>query len=802
MKSKEHLKLPIYKENIERFKRTGGGKKNMPKGRDKGKFSQDSIKKSKQLITQHSQLKKKFLGKIDPSLIYEIEITQKMHIDTLIKNLNDMSIQVISVAENKQGFWIVFNEKENLNEFQRKLGEYGSKDGHNYDFFNVIENFQTIPIEKKIGQQLQENPIGKEGDFVDIELWKMDKKLNEKFIKELKDIYTSPLFRITDTLITNSFVLIRAKLTKEVFDEIIELNEIARIDRPSLPQFNPAEFMRPDISDIVLNSPPDDATGILVIDSGVISNHPMLEKCIGAEENFQSEEREIQDTVGHGTSVAGCAAYGDIEASLVDKEFTPSNWIFSTKIMYAEKDWNGNLNAIYDPEKLVEHQFKDAVISFLSNPTYRIKVINISLGNVQEVWQKHYTRQLPFAALIDELALQFPNVTFIVSTGNQSPLDYFNSITEIKDSYPAYLTEEEDFKIINPATSALALTVGSIAQEPHIETERYGAESIKLSIAEHNQPSPFTRVGIGINGMVKPELVEYGGNLILSEEHGRIIEDKGGKIPLLNNSVVENIMKFDYGTSFSAPKVAYLAGKIANQFPQKSSNFIKNMLLVGADYPFVPNKKFYNVDTKEKAIKKHLSTTGYGLSSFDKAIHSFDNRTVLWDEGKIGLNQIKVYSLQLPEIFFQESGKKKITVVLTFNPETRSTRGDSYLGNHLEFHLFHTINPNFLVEKYGVISDDEASNTPDDIQKFEINFIPGSNTLKAGCHQKAWKEFHRDPKTLPKTPISLVLLNVDKWLHDESHIQDYCISVTFEHEKEIELYNVLRANIKPRVRVR
>ena len=736
------------------------------------------------------------------AVFLEIEITQKMHIDTLVTNLNNMGIQVLSVAENKQGFWIVFNERENLTEFQRKLGEYGSEDGHNYDFFNVIENFQTIPIEKKIGQQIQDSPIGEESEFVDIELWKMNGQLNEKFIQDLKEVYEPTQFRVTDTLITNSFVLIRVKLTKEIFDEIIELNEIARIDRPSLPQFNPTEFMRPDISDIVLNSPPDDARGILVIDSGVISNHPMLEKCIGAEENFQSGEREIQDTVGHGTAVAGCVAYGDIEASLIDKEFSPSNWIFSAKIMYGERDWNGDVtHAIYDPEKLVEHQFQDVVISFLSNSTYRIKVINISLGNVQEVWQKHYTRQLPFATLVDELALQFPHVTFIISTGNQSPLNYFNSITELKDNYPAYLTDNEDFKIINPATSALALTVGSIAQELQIETERYGAETIKLPIAEQHQPSPFTRVGKGINGMVKPELVEYGGNLILSEEHGRLIEDKGGKIPLLNNKI-DNIIKFDYGTSFSAPKVAHLAGKIANQFPQASSNFIKNMLLVGTDYPFVPNKKFYNVNTKDKAIKKHLAISGYGLSNFDKAIQSFDNRTVLWDEGTIGLNQIKVYSLQLPDIFFQEEGKKKITVVLTFNPVTRSTRGDSYLGNHLEFHLFHSIHPNILTEKYGIISSDEVIDTPDDLKKFKIDFFPGSNTLKSGCHQKAWKEFHRNLQTLPQTPVSLVLLNVDKWINDESHIQDYCISVTFEHEKEIELYNVLRANIQPRVRVR
>ena len=744
-----------------------------------------------------------------PSLIYEIEINQSVHTEGIEKRFASMGIHVLSVAEGKKGFWIVFNDNDNLDSFKNKLADYGSKDGPKYDFFNAIESFQTIPRDKKIGQSLKENPIGERGEFIDIELWKMsDPQKNETFIQQLKDTYTDfSQFRITDTLSTKSFVLLRVKLTKSIFDEIIELNEIARADRPSLPHFNPSEFTRPDISEIDFGEPAEDAGGILIIDSGIISNHPMLEKCVGGEENFQTGETETQDTVGHGTAVAGCAAYGDIEKSLEDKFFNPENWIFSAKVMYLDAEryeFTGQLSAIYDPKKLIEHQFKDAVESFLSNSEYHIKVVNISLGNSNEVWHKHYSRQRPLAALIDEMAVTYPHVLFIVSSGNQHPKNIFQTVQEIIDNYPAYLTEKKDFKIINPATSALALTIGSIAGKSRIGEELYGAEDIKVPIADGNQPSPFTRTGPGMNGMIKPELVEYGGNLILTEEHDRIIEDIGSKIALLNNKTTEDIIKYNYGTSYSAPKVAYLAGKIANKFPQKSANFIKNMLLVGSDYPFLPSKDFYNSTNKKKAEIKHLSVSGFGLSNFDKAINSFKNRTVLWDEGEIGLNQIKVYSLQLPDIFFNESGRKKITVVLTFNPETRLSRGDSYLGNQMKFHLFHSVNPEFLIEKYGVISEStEENGVPKDIEKPEIKgFFPGGNTRKAGCHQKAWKEYKREPKNRPSTPISLVLLNFNKWINDTKRMQNYCISVTFEHEKEIELYNEIRANVQARTRVR
>jgi len=223
--------------------------------------------------------------------------------------------------------------------------------------------------------------------------------------------------------------------------------------------------------------------------------------------------------------------------------------------------------------------------------------------------------------------------------------------------------------------------------------------------------------------------------------------------------------------------------------------------LVGADYPFIPDDSFYG-SKPGKAIEDHMTVCGYGLSDFDRAVSSFDNRTVLFDEGQIGLNKLKVYSLQLPEIFFREKGKKRIIVTLTFNPEIRASRGDSYLGNRMEFHLFHSVNPQVLVGKYGLISEDtEKQGIPEELKRFKISLIPGASTRKVGCHQKAWKDYKRQPKKVPSS-ISLALLNINKWINDENRIQDYCLSVTFEHEKEIELYNAIRTSIQTRARVR
>lgn len=806
MEKHQHLKLPLFRSDVERQKHGGRGGFSLPSGRNKAQFSQQGCQQAAKISSTFLESKRRFSGKLDPTLIFEIEINQGVSPDAFEQTLSSMGIHVLSVAEGKKGYWVVFSEDEDLSRFKQKLATYGSEQGPKYDFFHAIESFADIPVGKKIGERLLNQPLAGMADFIDLELWRMDDpRKNESFIQQLKQSYTdSSQFRITDTLITKSFVLLRVKLTQTIFHDLIQLKEVARADRPAMVQFNPFEMMRPDVEGIEFNAPQEIATGILVIDSGIVSNHPMLANCVGGEENFQTGESELQDTVGHGTAVAGCAVYGDIEHALINQEFTPSNWLFSAKVMYAEKNSvTGLISAVYDPEKLIEHQLKDAVESFLSNPEYHIKVVNISLGNRNEIWHKHYFRQLPLAALIDELAFTFPHVVFVVSAGNQSPFDLYDSIGDVVENYPRYLVANENFKIINPASAALALSIGSIAGEIRIEQERFGSEQIKTAVAKANQPSPFTRTGPGINGMIKPELVEYGGNLVLSEKHGRIVEDKGGKLALLNNKVTEDIIRFDAGTSFAAPKVAHLAGKIANHFPDKSANFIKNMLLMGADYPLLPTKEFYGTKDNKKTETSHLSVCGYGLTCHERAIYSFDNRAVLWDEGQIALNQLRVYFLQLPEVFFTEVGRKKIIVTLTFTPETRATRGDSYLSNRMEFHLFHTINPQVLIEKYGVIEHGaEQLGVPEELKKYEIDLFPGANIRKVGCHQKAWKVYNKEPTSRPKSPVSLALLNFNKWINDERRMQDYCISVTFEHENEIELYNSIRADIQTRTRVR
>ncbi|MDF2652489.1 MAG: in-like serine protease, partial [Paenibacillus sp.] len=505
-----------------------------------------------------------------------------------------------------------------------------------------------------------------------------------------------------------------------------------------------------------------------------------------------------QDIVGHGTAVAGNSIYNDIEKSIEERKFVPTNWLFSAKVMYGQQDFHGNMEPIYDPDKLFENQLNEAIRTFLNNAEYKIKVVNISFGNRYEVIGQGNNRQFPLANLLDELAYEYRNVVFVVSAGNQQP-SFFYELEQILEDYPKYLVENPDFKIINPATSALSLTVGSIATPPRIFDHRLG-EDIWHPIAKDGQPSPFSRTGFEINGMLKPEIVDYGGNLILRKNFGRVIENPGGKMALLSNKPTENLFNFDIGTSFSAPKISNIIGQIANKFPDKSANFLKNLLLQSTEITPVPATGY----TASKQDKAKLQMTGYGIPSLNKAIYSLDNRIVLLDEGAIGLNKVKVYSINLPKNFFETSGTKKLSAVLTFDPIVRSTRGDSYLGVQMEFKLFQSVDPEQIVAHYAIMEADngdenEEDTTPVALKPYEIDLKPGVNIRNKGCHQKGLRQF-KTAQMAP--PITLVVRCLNKWISNPEYTQNYCISLIVEHSAEIDIYNMVRTEVQQRTRIR
>ena len=803
----EHLRLPFYEREFERKKQGGGGFK--PR-ENRQQFSEIQIYNLAEIKKDFNKDKSKFKQFFDPNLIFKIKLNQTVHEGDFTKFLERNGIKVISPSPEGKGYWIFLAEDESLEEAEHRLREYGKRE--KYKQFDAIDSFDPIPPEDKIGEQLKNKPLQEaEEAYLDIEIWRMEDEKLKKFLEGeenkpgFKKFIENKDGKITDELKTENICLLRVKINKSIFDKIIKLREISRIDRPPKPYITYQMLSIPLGQFEVEVSPPKNATAIAILDSGILSNHPLLEKAVGDEiavpllstDRIQGDKP--QDDVGHGTKVAGIAIYGDVKGCIEDKTFQPEVWILSAKIMFKEEDpRTGEIFAAYDESELLEHQLEKAV-KYFTGKYSNCKVFNISFG---DPYKKMFggKRQFPLATLIDELAKEL-DIVFVISAGN---LD--SESAGFPESYPTYLIEEkEGVKIIDPAASAYAITVGAISQE--FGPSQRNKAKILFSPAKTNYPSPFTCVGPGYRGMVKPELVEEGGNIIFSPSEPQRMEDIGGKLIVLNHRWAKDGKLFTvvYGTSFSAPKVAHYIARLFNQFPEYSPNLIKALLIASAEIPHDKPAPLNEItfNDSDANLKNLLKIYGYGKPNFAVAKSSDFNQVLLQAENKIKVDGIHLYYFYLPRNFIETSGKREISAVLVYNPPIRRNRID-YMGLSMGFHLFKNAEIEEVVRGYDAIQIDYELEdiVPEELKVKEIDLHPGVRLRKKGIHQKGAKIYSKRPDIDPDKPLVLAVISRSKWLKSKKYLQDHAVVVRVRHEARINLYSRIKGRIRPRVRIK
>lgn len=797
----DHLTLPFH---VSEFERRKPAARPHPTPREARKsFTDVQVYNLGQIQNDFEKDRPKYKPYFDPNLIFRIEVNQGVSEDDFVKFLERAGIKVITSSPSGRGYWIFLAEDDSLDKVKGRLREYG--DVLRYKAFDAVESFSAIPPEEKIGEGLQQAPLkADEEAFLDVEIWRMENERLTKFLDGFQKLVEARQGRITDKLVTDTICLLRAKVKGSLLSEIMPLREVSRIDRLPKPYITWKMLAMPLVS-LHIEGPPDDkATAIAILDSGILSNHPLLEKAVGDEISVpllgsnKIAAGKPQDDVGHGTKIAGVALYGDIRKCIEDNRFAPEVWILSAKVMFAEKDPTGNVSAVYDESELLEHQLEKAVSYFAGYP--RCRVVNISFG---DRYKKMFgnKRQFPLATLIDELAKRY-NIVFVISAGNIE-----EGIVDV-NNYPGYLLgEEESVKIIDPASSAYALTVGSIAQQfgPSITS----SGQIAFSPAKMNYPSPFTRAGPGYRGMVKPDLVEEGGNEIVSPSDPLKLKDMGGKLVVLNPHFIHEgkLFSVDYGTSFSAAKVSHFVAKLFNAFPNASANLIKALLLSSADVPSDrPGPlKDIKLDDSDKNLMDILKVYGYGKPNLDRAVSSESNRVVLLADNKIKPDSVHLYYFYLPSEFTSIQGTKEISVCLVYDPPIRRNRVD-YMGVNMEFHLIKDADINEVSRGYKAIKIEGELDeiVPEELKVKEIDLHPGVRLRKRGIHHKGTKTYFGTPHINPDKPLVLAVISQNRWIKEEDYVQDYAVVVTVKHQGTIDLYNLIRQRIEiePRVRLR
>jgi len=704
---------------------------------------------------------------------------------------------------------VVFSSDEALAEFRRYVSEYGGivPDGHAYSFVAGIDDVVSLTAEDRIGRLLRDDPL-EPGETAQLDVEIMHPGSRDQcrsYVEELRGLAESQGGRLTDSYIGDSLCLTRCHLTEAGLQAFLEVEYVLEIDRKPRPTFDTTLIFHTTLDDLnEIPEVPKDAPGILVVDSGVMGNHPLLRPALGAAEVFPDRMRQrVQGgpedgdaTYGHGTGVCGIAVYGDVRSCIETASFRPSVRLFSARVL----DDNGE----YDDDDLAEHQLEEAVRHFVENYP-QCRVINLSLGD-DRLYFREGRKQFRLAATVDRLAyeLRDRNILFVISSGNYR---YTPDVPDhrIRD-YPQSILSDEA-RVIDPGTSAIALTVGSLStgNTPY----RYSDDVNRRCIAGRDEfPSPFTRSGFGVDGMIKPDLVEYGGDEVFDPTV--TVNDPGVGIPTTARDFAPpdaRLFRAACGTSFSAPAVAHVAARLFNRFPSASSNLVRALL---ADSARVPLERPQEIDGDEWA-EEVLRVYGYGRPNLERAAYSDQGEVLLLAEDEAPANSFHLFEIpSLPEEFLTQRGERHLSVTLAFDPPTRHTRGDSYLGLTMEFHMFRNTSSTDVESLFRDWSRAPAGENEQALESAisrlpssqKVTLQPGTNQRKKGTLQKGMIKIGGARWTYDGGPLILSVACQRKWAPEEIDTQGYAVVVSVRHSgDEIRLYDRIRQQVRVAQRI-
>ena len=743
----------------------------------------------------------------NPSLVFRVPFKKNVNFDEASETFSRCDIKLVSREEGN--VVIAFKENRDLTDFKEAVARFANPairpDGEQAQS-TVFDVFQYIDAERmerygradRIGGRLEER-IGSEGERIDpkelytadIEVWHRGNVPTHESIGRLRKVVEmqgKDGNRVCDQYVGSGIALLRAKLTGSLLNDLLEVDDVAGIDLPPLPELNPFVVHQSNARSFKKGPPPpQNGPRLCVIDSGVNAEHPLLSQHVGHAETFHTKTSTAADVNGHGTSVGSVAVFGDIASCFNAKKFASDITLFSARILNEDNE--------LDDEKLFITQVREAVQFFKAEP-YRCRVFNLSFGTRFPALVGTKGKQSPWAAQIDDLARD-EGVLFVLAAGNVRRQTFKKEESErILKEYPIYLFTEES-GICDPGTSALGLTVGAVAHSDAPAIASMGNDDIKLAVAKIGEPSPTTRTGFGCGGAIKPDFVHDGGNLIFNRSVG---DDVGLGVMAFCASAAGSLFSWHSSTSIAAPRVARAAARTWKALEgmlghEPTPNLVRAVLAVAAD-PMPLRAEF-----GEWPDEKHLRSVGYGKPDEEIAIRSLDNDLILIHEGEIATDGFQLFEVPVPPEMAGATGWKQISCAVAFDPRTNARRKD-YLAVEMRTALFRGMDPGELTRCYEAVAGDaearkSAPRAIDDRRKCDckpnISTVSTSTLLRQEFKTRTLKENDGDT-------YYLMVTSHRNWDAPEA-TQRFSVAVRLRANSD-NLYNQVRSRVQPRIQPR
>ncbi len=770
----DHLRLVRLPEQLERRKHGGGQApvRNAP-------VHAGRLRNELNAVVQTQQRRRR-PDAVNPSLILRVQMSGPL----LEPEWEKVGLTVLSTDEDRT--LVLFSSTDDLTQFRNRLEAFsqgapeGQKGPPYAAFIGGIERIGDVEPRDRIGPRLKAEGVNALEDFlpaqiyvVDIELWDLGRREQRvRKVREISDYVVAREGEIFDEYIGPSISMMRVQAAGALIRTLLTVEDVATIDLPPQPDLETSDLLEMTLGDI----PPfdlesEDLPVIGVIDSG-LNAHPLLDDIVVGSIGVPAT-LGTADEWGHGTRVAGIAAFGDLRAQLATPSLSRLSRLCSARVV--------NERGAFDDRRLVPSQMREAITTL--NQRFGCRIFVSALADTRQVYDG--SKVGAWAATLDELAREL-NVLIIVAAGNRRPRSG-TRLDQGVTQYPHYLLEPEN-RLFEPAGALNVVTVGSLAHGHGLD-ESLAADVRGLAITSSGEPSPFSRAGPGVGGAIKPDLVDTGGTMIVDPltaqmRDGETLATAG--VLTLHHRFVDQLFTTRSGTSYSAPLVAAKAAQVLTRFPTASANLVRALLIGSARQDEATLQKLGPLGAD--AVK---AVCGHGRIDTERAAFSDDARVVLYAEDELAVDHFAIYEVPCPEMF-QTGGRRSIQVTLAYDPPVRHTRLD-YAGNRMSFKLHRGCDPALLFDHYRK-RDTGDGRHPDLEGRFTCKLEPGSVERSKSSVQVARQTFTRD--SAYPDPFYLVVRCEGGWAVDIAPRQSFSVVVEMSLETEVRLYERLRTRVR------
>jgi hypothetical protein len=276
-----------------------------------------------------------------------------------------------------------------------------------------------------------------------------------------------------------------------------------------------------------------------------------------------------------------------------------------------------------------------------------------------------------------------------------------------------------------------------------------------------------------------------------------ITDDGLGELSTSLDFAQGRLLSVKCGTSFAAPHITHLAGKVLSEHPEASANLIRALLVAHAGIPNSSSEIF----DKEDSVRKIL---GYGHVDTRSLLKSLENEVTLIADGQIENKRHHFYELLVPDDFISPGKRvREITVSLAYTPVVRSTRVN-YKATRLDYRLIAAPDLEHAVKMFNkATSKDEYKNIPE---------LPGANVSwqlrsKGSVQSAVWqfKVLSKDHKLKTQKLFIVVTRNDHSWGEAITKtIEEYSLSVCLRdrENQQARLYSQIQSRLQQRQRAR